>query len=437
MLNLIIENLRNIEYLELKIPLKKGVYAITGENAIGKSTILNTLSKLVYQGALNAYFKNDGDEKSKITFKYKDLVNTWIKTPQQWQKEDEINGLITFSGAYEGSLIYGNRFSDANKDILKKLKKLENNISDLWVEADSFVIEKAGYILKNDKSYYSDLKRLRNYNIAKAAGFKNILYARINNHSNIIYQFKMSSGEFLIIGLLHYLNSRIEFYEKKSKKIETTLIFLDEIELALHPSAQKRLIDVLNEISNQNDFCIYFSTHSSQIINKIVPEKIYHIEKGIGSKKLNIINPCYPAYSSRQLYMEADGFDFIFLVEDELAKYIVEEINKDLEINKNRLIYILPSGGWTNTLSMHKDLTTSRAAGSNCKIISILDKDIENEYEKEYRNDTFFSEKSNKINIGFLPIDSLEKFLKRKLIDNPDNNFIKNIGDDFFRGCPR
>lgn len=428
MLKLQVENFRNLEFFNMEIPIKKGVHAITGENGVGKSTILNILSKVVYEGALNSYFKNDGNSESKITFEYNGKKNIWVKK-SQWQKsEDTSDEIITFKGTHEASLIYGNRFSDANKELLKKLNQISPNG---WVDADKFIIEKLGLILRNDISFYKNLRRIRSIKFAKDIGFKNRLYS-IRTENDIIHQVRMSSGEFLIITLLDYLYSRIQKFKDHSSN-NISLIFLDEIELALHPIAQKRLIEFLNEIANQNNFCIYFSTHSPQILSSITPENIFHLEKVRGSNNIKIINPCYPAYATRQLYMEG-GFDFLFLVEDILSKYIINKIINDLNINNNKLIYILPTGGWKNTLSLYKELFQSRATGSKCKVVTILDGDIETDYDKEYSEDLFFKNKENKNMhpLSFLPIMSIEKYLKHHLIDTPNDSFINELGNKFF-----
>ena len=60
--------MKSIQSIEIELPFKKGVYAITGSNGIGKSTLLNVLSKLVYKGALKAYLHYDGTPDSKIVY---------------------------------------------------------------------------------------------------------------------------------------------------------------------------------------------------------------------------------------------------------------------------------------------------------------------------------------------------------------------------------
>ena len=118
----------------------------------------------------------------------------------------------------------------------------------------------------------------------------------------------MSSGEFLLINLLHFINERIKYTNKKGIK-DLSLVLLDEIELALHPIAQKRLADFLRNISNKHNFCVYFATHSLQIISELKPSSLFHLEF-LSNRNIRVVNPCYPAYATRNMYTP-DGFDFI------------------------------------------------------------------------------------------------------------------------------
>lgn len=413
-------DIKAIKNLILPLPFQKGLYAVTGENAIGKSTIFAALSKLVYRGALQNWFKNDGTSTSKIIFRVNGMENAWEKKIN-WQRSDPSNPEIFLDGFYEGSLIFGSRFSDAHTSRIAKTQKIKP--TDLC-DADDFVIQNLGEILKNNKSAYAGLKKVKSRKIAESMGFSGIPYM-IERNGRWLHHFNMSSGEFLLIGLLHFIGERIKFKER-NQNTDLSLIIMDEIELALHPSAQERLAVFLNKISENYNFCIYFATHSVQIIHHIKPERIHHLSLNIANQ-IEITNPCYPAYATRCIYT-ADGFDFILLVEDDLAKNFVEKAIRDKSINSSKLIKILPSGGWENTLEMHSEFSLSKLAGSNCKIISILDGDVQQEYQEKYKG----THKYNQLTKGFLPVKSLEKFLREKLVTNPDPVFARGYGDSFF-----
>lgn len=423
MIKVKIENLKNIHELEISLPFQKGVYAITGNNGIGKSTLLNVLAKLVYRGALKSYLGYDGNENSRITYEVNGTTNIWIKTPQQWQrnKRTDDEEEIFLKGIYEASLIYGNRFSDASKNLLSKIRLINHNE---LTNAPDFIKENLGFILHGNKNHFNNLYKIPKNN---HLGFKNAQYILKKDDFSIIHQLRMSSGEFLLIGLLDYIKSRIDYNSRLGNQENSlSLIILDEVELALHPSAQSKLISFLNEISNRFNFCIYFSTHSIEILKKITHDKIFHIEV-TASQKIRVKNPCHPAYAARTLYQE-DGYDYLILVEDELGKHIVQKIIYDNhDLDKNKLIYILPSGGWQEVIKMHNDFHVSKLAGNNCKIFTILDGDVKGSFEKKCSDNQSFKESCKKLNISFLPIPSVEKFIHEKLILNPNDDFFDDV----------
>ena len=421
MLELKIENVRNIGKLELTLPFSKGLYAVTGVNGIGKSTIFSALSRVVYRGALTKYFRNDGSEKSKITYALNGIENTWERRIN-WQRETPAAQEIFVNGFFEGSLIYGNRFSDAHTSKMAPTAKIKD--ADIC-DADQFVKENIGIILRNDANYYATLKKVKTKKVAEKLGFSGVPYL-IDREGVRVHQFMMSSGEFLLIGLMHYIHQRIVYTTQKSIT-EPSVILLDEIELALHPSAQDRLAIFLNKISSDNNFCIYFATHSIQILSNIRPDKIYHLDVGIGGE-IEVINPCYPAYATRCMYTP-DGFDFILLVEDDLAKNLVEKSIRDGRLQISRLIKVLPCGGWEKTLELQHEIQSSRLAGAGCKVVSILDGDIQSECNRKYPSGTKFSALAK----SFLPIKSLEKYLRKMLVLEPDSQFARELGDTFYR----
>ncbi|MTJ11837.1 ATP-binding protein [Anabaena sp. UHCC 0187] len=417
-----IKNLRNIKQFSIELPFEEGVYAITGENGIGKSTIFSVLAQLVSKNALKTLFKVIGDENSEIKFKFDGKENTWLKKLGKWTYSHQKEEGIIFHGFFEGSFMFGSRFSDVHRLILNRdypVKEFELR------DANIFIIKNLGKILRNNENFYSGLKKIKTKKLAQEIyRFEGQPYF-IKREGHWFAQFFMSSGELLLIGLLNFINETIN--SKKRKKIDTkSLILIDEIELALHPSAQARLLLFLNDISREHGFCIYFATHSIQIINHIKPQIIYHIQRDIAGN-IELINPCYPAYATRNLYTN-DGFDFIFLVEDELAKYIVDKIIDLNNLRINKLVKILPCGGWEQVLAMHYDMMDSKLAGKDCKISSILDGDVKEQCEKKY----LVGSKYFALEKHYLPIPSIEKFLKKKFIDTPDAELARQIGDKFF-----
>lgn len=225
----------------------------------------------------------------------------------------------------------------------------------------------------------------------------------------------------MLISLIDFINNLV--IKSKSKNKKKLLFLIDEVELALHPSAIDRLVLFLQDLieSNDKDLIIYFSTHSSELIHRLKPQNIYLLENDSG--ELMAINPCYPNYAVRNLYIP-NGFDFLLLVEDELAKVLVEKIVRANGLNKSKLCCVLPSGGCNQMLKLHHDMITFNTLGVGKHIISIYDGDVKDEINKkqEYKY----------LPKCFLPIPSIEKFLRSKCIIEKDKNFVKLIGDKYF-----
>jgi ATPase involved in DNA repair len=419
-LKLTINNLREINNFSMELPFHKGVYAITGENGIGKSTIFSVLSKVLYRGALTSFFRNDGDNSTSVVYELNNIKNTWIKSPN-WRRSDT-DTEIFIDGTYEASIIFGKRFTDLHKSKIGKA----NHVNETHlIDADNFVKENLGKILKLDENYYENLKVIKSQALAKSLQFDGRPYFR-KIGQKWLSQFFMSSGELLLIGMLHFINERIKY--NQSRQISTcSLMIIDEIEIALHPSAQERLIKFLHEISNTHNICIYFATHSVQIINHVRASKIFHIKNNV-TNQLEVINPCFPAYAARSLY-SPDGFDFLFLVEDELALNVVKKVIREHNLNSSKLIKILPCGSWDKTLEMHYEFVSSSLTGVQCRIYSILDGDIRNECERVYAAPHRYSALTK----SYLPIPSIEKYIKHKLITSPCSSFIKTLGDDIYQ----
>lgn len=278
------------------------------------------------------------------------------------------------------------------------------------------------YILHGNYDFYTNLKRIKNRTLAQLKAFKGIPYF-IEGTNGIVNQFCMSAGENMLISLLHMLNVVIV---RPAKSEDVRLILIDEIELALHPSAIMRLVDFLQKLATEYNLAIYFSSHSIELLRKIKPSNIFHLQKELDN--IAIVNPCYPSYATRDIYQHS-GYDFLILVEDVLAKYILENIIDENALYKSKLINILPSGGWENVLKMQDDICKSNLAGVGTKVLSVLDGDVKPDFEQLYKQKGLYTN----LTINFLPIHSLEKYLHEKIIVNKDADFFKEIGDRFFK----
>ena len=75
-------------------------------------------------------------------------------------------------------------------------------------------------------------------------------------------------------------------------------------------------------------------------------------------------------------------------------------------------------------LQLHHDMITYNTLGVGKRIISIYDGDVKQNISKR--------EENKYLPKCFLSIPSIEKYLKKRLFDDPDLKFIKIIGDKYF-----
>ena len=407
-----IHNIKNIKDAQIEIPFDNGIYTIVGSNGCGKSTLMLCMAQLL-SNQLSRLAVSDAKTDSFVEFEVDGNESIWRRsnTPK-WQhfgKRHKYNGL------YEGSLFYGTRFEDSTniERMIENGRITEHELAD----ADDYVKDKMSYILHGDLIHYRTLKRIKNKLVAQQLNIRNRPYF-INVDDHLISQYKMSSGECLLVSLLHFLyNSIVRRSLPDNQKI---LVLIDELELALHPMAVLRLIDFLKQlVQGHSNLIIYLSSHSPEVIRTMRPSDLYKVNNIDG--KLSIESNCYPSYLIRDLYSNVSP-DFLLLVEDELSQLFVNKILSRYSLRASKLIHCVPVGGWQNVLELHKELYTKKVLGVNTSIVSILDGDIESELNKEQK----------KLPHIFLPIPSLEKFLYSVVKENSNPPFKRIINDKYF-----
>ena len=412
-----IHNIKNISDFQFEIPTEKGLYALTGENASGKSTIISCAASAFYVPSFDDYFGTP-KEGAYIEFEFDEKKRTVCEKNGRWKKPSEFLGI---TGFYEGSIVFGNRFKDIEYNLLSKLSTVSK---EGLIAASSFVKENLGIILHDDKEYYSRLYVLAD-DEAKKMRLKRKTYY-YENKGTTISQLNMSTGENLLLTILDSIERRIK---KGNYGQNPAFMFLDEIELALHSSALRRLVFFLSEIAEKNNTVVLFSTHSIELIRSIVPQHIFYLQNYVDGT-LEIINPCYPVYATRNLESSNYGHDFIIMVEDDLAKEIVEKILRKERLLANKRILVISVGGWTQVIRFAYDSIRSNLALSTTKILIILDRDIKDSVNGFMKKENIgFSNKPN-----FLPIKSLEKYLLEKLVINVDQIIFRELNDYVFQG---
>lgn len=423
-LNMRINNVKCIKNLTFSFPLEAGIYAITGENGSGKSTVISCASSVFYQMPMTEYFGRPNN--ASIEFELEGATRKWSFDGRKWFSESSYKKM-KLNGFYEGSIIFGNRFKDTKLSVINILDKVAK--SDLY-PASAFVKNNLGLILRNDEKYYSSLYVVKKH-IADELGLTRITYCNISKNDDIISRPRMSTGENLLLSILSSLEA---LYNRRTQHNDgrPCIVFLDEIELALHSSALRRLVLFLKEIALSLDLSIFFSTHSIELLREIKSQNIYYLSN-LFNDTIMVTNPCYPAYATRNLYGD-DGYgnDLVILVEDDLAKIIIEKILQNKNVAQNIRIKILPTGGWTNTISMAYDVISSNLLQKGTQIAVVLDQDIKDQVPAFLAKHKQYSG----IKLDFLPIASLEKYLRYNLIIQINPNLFSMLDTYLFQKKP-
>lgn len=414
-LKLRISHVKNIQEALIELPFENGLYTIVGANGCGKSTLMLCLAQLL-RNQLSMLNRRDLTEDSYVDFCVENKSFVWKYNMSKgcWGLKGDS---VKFNGLYEGSLFYGTRFEDSTniENMIEHGRISHNEITD----ADDYVKKQLSYILHGDMEHYSTLKRIKNKTVAQNLGIKNRPYF-VSIDSNLVSQYRMSSGECLLVSLLHFLyNSIVRRSLPVNQKV---IVLIDEIELALHPIAVSRLIDFLNAlVKEHSNLIVYLSTHSPEVIRKMPPMNLFKINNDSG--RVTIENNCYPSYLIRDMYSTVAP-DYLLLVEDALAQGVVNSILSKYMLRSSKLIHCVPVGGWENVLRLHKELYEKKVFGTTTKIISILDGDVENviNKQKDYRNLPHL----------FLPIPSVEKFLYKIVKKNENRLFRRVLNDKYF-----
>ena len=412
-LKVTIHKIKNIRQAKLDLPFDNGLYTIVGTNGCGKSTIMLCLAQLI-SNQLDRLIHSDASNDSYLQFDISGRIDIWRRqnSNYKWETAEKI---FRYNGLYEGSLFYGTRFEDSTN--IEEMIETHRITSDHITAADEYVKHQMSYILHGDLDHYQSLMRLKNKTVAQQLGIRNRPYF-INVSNSLISQYRMSSGECLLVSLLHFLYNAIV---RRSLPINRkVLVLIDELELALHPIAVLRLMDLLKSlVKEHSNLVVYLSSHSPEVIRTMSPANLFKVNNDNGM--VTIENNCYPSYLIRDLYSNVAP-DFLFLVEDELAQKVMNKLLSIYTLRSSKLIHCVPVGGWRNVLDLHKELYMKKILGTTTSIVSILDGDVEGKLTKEQK----------KLPHIFLPIPSVEKFLYSVLKNNENPALRRIINDKYF-----
>ena len=225
--------------------------------------------------------------------------------------------------------------------------------------------------------------------------------------------FNMGAGEDILLELLYYLQ----------EAPSGSLIVIEEIELGLHPEAQRKFAKELLEITLKNKFQVIVSSHSYTFIDN-VPQKARILIQRTGVDTHNIIE--YPTTRYAMGFLSGEIFsELTIYCEDSFAERIIyKALNSEL---RKRISCIgISSSSWDQVV---KQCVAHVRAKWPSEYLGVFDGDVtEHDLKKQMKNS--LTSDVNKINCFRLYDDLLspEDWILHEILNNDDR--IEILKDD-------
>ncbi len=357
---------KGIGNLEFSLPHKSGVYLLVGSNGAGKTTILTALHRICDGNAFSRTFRSSVESKtvdrykeSRITYRVDGNKVSFSKKEKKWAPTPKSNGFVLSEFGFLDSVF---------------IKASDSRLSPREEEIRKGNLEPADEEIKSimnrlfDTERFSSMQRLRN-TFGRGRAFTHF-YVMDDGRKGYYSEKSFSTGELAMLRLV----------ERTRDIAPSSLILLDEAELALHPRVQLRLLDYLSQLAAEKNLTVFVSTHSPTMIRASRPAQIMLLsEDSEGS--LTVETPCHPAYAMGFVDVFDDNApDYVLCVEDVKAQLILREVlgqflytpgNEHLQ----RLQYrIIPVAGWKQTLEFAR--RSSGMLFCHSCVRAVLDADV-------------------------------------------------------------
>ena len=239
---------------------------------------------------------------------------------------------------------------------------------------DDWINEKLNQIFGTDK--YSSMIRITTGQLYRGRGKsavdtrrRNIAYAIPVEDGRFYTERNFSFGEIVLLNLLYDIHN----------VSNGSLVLIDELELALHPSAQIRLLSCLKEMAEEKGLTILITTHSASLIRS--QKDVILLEERNDSGQIDVMYHCPPAKAIGAIGMREDTMpDIVILVEDDMAKALFMELKRKYFSYYPEQAYldirVLEIGGYKNVINFYVE-TNNYVFYDNVFVTAFMDKDVE------------------------------------------------------------
>lgn len=408
-----IANLRNIRHLRYEMP-PKGVFLLCGANGAGKSTLLACLLRIGSSNAFPAFFRTsnvssqlDQFDGAEITYTVGTRTVSYAYRGQRWAPRPRANADVLEQFGYPSVIYVG---ANAARIEPRPEEYTPQRVRDVSDDLRGAAVSILG-------SRFQNLKQI---NVRRGIGSEAFLLldqtrtANDRRHRNHYFSEKnFSLGELCVLKLLRQL----------LLCPRGSLVLIDELELALHPSAQIALLKFLETFSATKELTVIFSTHSISLIRTARQSQLlllYSTADGIAC-----IPGVYPAHAVGVVASSIDSApDRAIFVEDEFARLVVEPaVEKLVSSRFGRdlvpTVAILPIGGFKNVIQVLENAPSLLAAST--QYFALLDEDVQSEsiaQARQNNNHAFLQQVARvESHLRFLPWTPEVGLLRRLDID--------------------
>ncbi len=355
--------------MEFEIP-SPGLYVVTGKNGSGKTTLFTCLSRICNRNAFRMGFPTtQGNNKldcfsGYIEYEVDDSSVRYSKHPSgKWlpSKQGKVFSLMGYPEVKNITTKDERLFTQTD------INPRRSNQDDTWLN------QKLNEILGTEK--FSQMIRITTGPLYRGRAKTNveserrcIAYAIPLGSDKYYTERNFSFGEIVLLNLLYDIHI----------VTDGSLVLIDELELALHPSAQVRLLTCLKEMARKKGLTILITTHSASIIRS---EKSVILLEDVADGKIDVLYSCPPAKAIGAIGMREDTMpDIVVLVEDEMAKALFKELKQkyiSLESQYSYLdIRVLAIGGYRNVINFYCE-AVNYVFYQNVFVTAFMDKDVE------------------------------------------------------------
>lgn len=390
-----ISNIKSITSMNFDIP-GPGLHIITGTNGSGKTTLFTCISRICNSNAYRLGFPAKTSDSfdllsGTITYTFNEQSVTYSRRNNgEWRPNIKNSNVLE-------SFRYPKIINITTKD--KRIFSQED-ITLRRRDTDNQLNQQLNTIFNTNK--FSSMIKITTGDLRRGRATehdrrRNIAFAIPLGNNKYYTERNFSFGEIVLINMLFDIQN----------VPNGSLILIDELELAIHPSSQIRLIQCLKELSRERGLTIIISTHSASII-KSQKNVIFLDTQSDGN--VEIIYNCPPAKAIGAIGMREDtNPDIVILVEDSMAKSLFHALKQkyiSLQEETSYLdIRVLEIGGFSNVVHFFKE-TNNYIFYDNVYVAAFMDKDVETDiipYAQYSNGDLIQQYNENSFYLRFLP----------------------------------